>query len=248
MDTAPTIPYATAPKPTGVSVERDAHHLTVTVPPPPNWRALGRGYFWTVVLLLIIVLFVGFSLATSPGDRWEILPSMIIWGSALAGAFAFGLLRLHRWTTFMVTADRFLITTRVGTGRGRTTSWRRGRIVAAKYSKIGSRLILRIIGRDWLELALGHDPGTMKSIAQTLDEALHASFAPVREVRQLTPVPPLPEPTYPVMRPFTRLCLGVAAIAFGILCLVYPVLLIAVIVVAIPLGIWFGTQDKEFYT
>jgi hypothetical protein len=185
MATTPTIPYASAPTPTDVSVERDAHHLRVVIPPLMKWHELGGAYFALMLLLLGMVIGMGVAVVDSGGLHKEMLPSLAMWVFGLCGGVAYGFIRLQRWTIFTVTADRFEVATRIGTWRARTLSWPFGQVARVKRSIVTNHLIVRVRGRDFLEFIVSRDPTVTAFVADTLDLALHSGL-------QSIPKPALP--------------------------------------------------------
>jgi len=251
MYSTPTIPYATAPRKSGVSVEQDAHHVSVIVPPIASWRMLGSTYMTVLGVFGVVVLLHGVSLGQdrTPGVD-DVMPGLILWSIVLAGWVAYGVVKLHRWRIFTVTASRFVMTTRIGSGRGRTVSWPVGRIANIKRVPAGEHMLVRIIGHDWVEVAVSPDPGVTSFVADILDHALHAGLLPV-------PIPAAQpgdaskpvEPVQPAGRtsPVGGPSMAFLALSFAALCFVFPVFLLIAVVAAIPLGIWYGTRDREYY-
>jgi hypothetical protein len=251
MDTTPTIPYATAPARFDVSVEQDAHHVRVIVPPLPSWRMLGGGYTTVLAMLgAVIALQIG-AIAQSPSSQLRgVLPAMIMWSLVLAGWIAYGVVKLHRWRIFTVTAARFAVTTRVGTGRSRTMSWPVAQVAQVKRVAASDHIMVRVIGRDWLEFAVSPDETVTSFVAETLDDALHAGLLPVPGAVSDAPQPATavwPGTRGRPMSPAGQTAVAFAAVAVGVLCLIFPLLLLAAVVLSIPLGIWLGTRDREYY-
>jgi hypothetical protein len=245
MPSAPTIPYATAPAACGVSVEQDAHHVRVIVPPISNWRMLGGTYMTVLVIIAAVVaLHAATFVRDSSRDPQGVIPPLILWSIVLAGWLAYGVVKLHRWRIFTVTAARFSITTRIGSGRGRTVSWPVGNIAHIKRVVASEHMLVRVIGRDWLEFAVSPDPAVTSFVADALDHALHAGLLPVPipAAQSVKPVQPVHQAS-----PATRAANIFLAVAFAALCLVFPVVMLIAVVASIPLGIWYGTRDREYY-
>jgi hypothetical protein len=107
-----------------------------------------------------------------------------------------------------------------------------------------------VIGRDWLEFAVSPDESVTSFVAETLDYALHAGLLPVPGA-----VPDPPRPATAVwpgtrgrpMGPAGQAGAALAAVMVAVLCLIFPLLLLAAVVASIPLGIWLGTRDREYY-
>ena len=248
---APTIPYASAPPASGITVEQDAHHVSVIVPPIASWRRLGNTYMTVLTVVAVVVALHAVTLLQgSSRGMADVTPGLVIWSIVLAGWVAYGVVKLHRWRTFTVTASRFVMTTRIGSGRGRTMSWPVGLIANIKRVPASEHMIVRVIGRDWLEFAVSPDPGVTSFVADTLDHALHTGLLPV-------PIPVTQpgdagDPVEPVRlagraSPVGGPSMAFLAISFGALCFVFPVFLLIAVIAAIPLGIWYGTRDREYY-
>jgi hypothetical protein len=249
----PPIAYASAPPDpaAGVVVRRDPHHVEIIVPPVARWAALPRGFKIAIpVFLLIIVWQAGVILANNRHD-WPIaLSNTAIYGGAIVVILAFAYVRLHRWLRFVVTADRFYLIRRVGGLPETTTSWLRTRLLAVSVSSANGKLLLRILGQDTLEIFVGTDRAVARDIAETLEAALREPFEPVD-----TMAAPIPEYAVPaVSRRARRLALAAVTVIAPLLVLLFVfapnvgnVVLIGVILAAIPLGIRYGTQDKDYF-
>jgi hypothetical protein len=175
MDSTPTISYAAAPCPEGLCVERDLHHVRVVVPPLQSWRSLGARHLATLALFFAALLGVIWSAIQAngayaphfvPGLVMLCIPCAILVGDVL---------KLHCSTSFTITADRFSITTRLGS-QEHTRSWPIGQAVKVKRDISKNLVIVRISGRKLMEFAVSPDPSVTGLVADTLDQALHQGF------------------------------------------------------------------------
>ena len=179
MDSTPTISYAAVPSPEGLCVERDAYHLRVIVPPLQSWSLLGTRHLATWAVLLAGLL--GVTWLTIPGN-WGLaprfVPGLVMLCLPCAAILVSDVLRLHCWTVFTITADRFSITTRLGSGED-TRSWPIGQTVKVRRDISKNRVVVRVSGRKAMEFAVSPDPTVTGFVADTLDQALHEQVFPI---------------------------------------------------------------------
>jgi hypothetical protein len=257
--------YATAPpEPAdGVRVSRDAFHVEVIVPPVPGWRALPPGFKWSIGGLIVIIVW---QVAVSQLRR-EALGGILFHVIVLAAVVAFGFVRLRRWLRFVVTAERFFLMRRLA-GMGETvTSWPRDHVLAATVSGGGGEtgggggtLVLRILGQDTLELFVSTDREAARRVAQTLEAALHEPFMTVAAVTGETSAdaqraPAAAEAAAAAVSPRGRrfAMVGVYAVIATLVVLFYfapvagAIVLAVAVIAAIPLGMRYGTQEKDYW-
>jgi hypothetical protein len=248
---APVISYEKPPDRTGVSVERDARHVTIIVPPLPTWRLLSRGIIVGCIALTAIVLaWIGALVNSLIHGDGGLLPGMLsnvaCYGIALLGVLLLAYARLHRWTTFTVTADRLLLNMRTASRGGRTTSWPRGRIGQVRALTDRGKISIQIISEDLLEVFVSPKESEIRLVARTLDEALATKLEPSQAVSSPAPARPVVPRRARKWRPVEIAVAMVGAVIF-MASIYIPALFFVMVVAAIPLGLWFGTQDKEYY-
>ena len=175
MNSTPTISYAAAPFPEGICVERDAHHVRVIVPPLQKWRSLGARHLATLALLIAALLGIIWSAIQANGAHApHFVPGLVMLCIPCA-ILAADVLKLHCWTVFTITADRFSITTRLAS-QEHTKSWPIGQAVKVRRDITKNLVIIRVSGRRPMEFAVSPDPNVTGLVADTLDQALHQEF------------------------------------------------------------------------
>jgi hypothetical protein len=250
---SPPIAYASAPpdRAAGVVVRRDPHHVEIIVAPVEKWAALPRGLRLAIPIVLLIILWQAAVILSTNRYDWTLaLSNTVIYGGVIVAIVALAYVRLHRWLRFIVTADRFYLIRRVGGLSETTTSWRRTRLLAATVSAVNGKLLLRILGQDTLEIFVATDRAAARHVAETLEAARNERFEPVTSAGV---APVLDRPPSPSRRA-QRLALAAATAAGAILAILFlighpvaQIALAAAVLAAIPLGIRYGTQDKDYY-
>jgi hypothetical protein len=151
----------------------------VVVPPLQNWRVLGARHLATWAVLLAGLLGVGW--VAIPGN-WglapRLVPGLVMLCIPSAAILAGDFLRLHCWTVFTITTDRFFVSTRLGWQED-TKSWPIGQTVKVRRDMSKNLVVVRVSGRKLMEFAVSPDPTVTGFVADTLDQALHEHVYPI---------------------------------------------------------------------
>lgn len=243
---APILGYATAPV-DALVVEQDAHHLRLTVPPARHWRTLPKGYRRSLIALSLWMFWVFTQLFAVPKDeRVAVLGPIFIIGFIILLILLAAFLRLQTWFTFIITADDFFLHRRLGRLTRSVTRWPRSSLLEVRHNPLENRLILRLHDQDPLDLRVSQFPEVTAQVARHLQEARTA------------PLQPSPAPTAPVQAATATSLhvitfVVVAYLLFTVLLFVkFPpagvvALYVGPMILAIPLGIWLGTQKKDIF-
>jgi hypothetical protein len=157
--------------------------------------------------------------------------------------------RLSRWMVIEID-DRSLAIMRRGSivcGTRRHT-WPRADVLDVHVNRFNHKLIVRVRGRDFLELFISTNRDVANYVGTKVAAALAGTYEPGEPAAAGTPGETTPRAPRPAVRPVLML-LGCAMAVSGIVCLLLlPPLGIGLLVLAaIPLGLAFGTQEKDVW-
>jgi len=243
VSAAPLIPYAGTPARWGVTVLREPHLFRLTVPPLPSLRYLHPGYWIAFSILLVLMVF---QVPLAPRHHWhEVFIPIVTYTIPLSWVFTRAWVRLHRTLTFTITADTFTLTTHLGRRIGRTDSWPRSQIGSAHRNASSGQLIIRITGRDLRDVYVNPNRQVVDFVCAELTQALSATYTDPAPLAPNAPIPEAQRATRPIIR--VSWILSVVVTALFVLTYFVPWIFWAGIVAAIPMGIYFGTQEKEYW-
>jgi len=241
----------------GISCVREDGILRLVVPPVPSFRLLGRGYLIASIVLIAIPSVMTVAYLIAPGGAWgAVLGNWIMYGGVLAIVLARARYRLSRRIVFEVTPEH-LIFSRPGAGGGSNAAWPRHRILAVKRNAYSGLLLLRIAGEDTREFYVSPDRRVTEWVAKTLDEALHEDVPPLASMACAPTAAPhgpasVPPAAAPQRGSGVTIALGVLALIGAVSFFLFggawcAIVELGLLLAAIPAGIAFGTQDKDFY-
>ena len=128
------------------------------------------------------------------------------------------------------------------------SAWPRSALLEVRVNRLANRLVLRLAGQDPLEVDIGPDPATVERVMHELIASM--TVIPIAPKDRQTiaghcsgGLPPSPARSL-------LLYASVGLMALGIVCLFIPPHVLgcyAFVAAAIPAGIAFGTQRKEFW-
>lgn len=251
MSAAPLIPYALIPARWGVTILREPHLLCITIPPLPSWRLVHRGYWIAAAIFLAIFLSYAIDPRQRTNDSHHLAFPLAIYGSAFLAVVAKAWHRMRRWLTFTITAEHFTITKGAGQRIGRSRSWPRRHIHSAHRNVSSGQCVIRIAGQDLLDVYISPSREVVEFVCQQIEEGLRAEFITTNPTKPTEPRPA--KPLAPATKPATRPSLIVSVIASIVLTgalllvLIFPPLLYFLIIAAIPAGLYFGTQKKDYW-
>jgi hypothetical protein len=244
---APVLPYADGVSDDGVAVVRYPDLLRVIVPPVRRLRDLGKGYLFGAIYLLYALVGttapIVFNRQRWSGDYFN--AAFYAVASLLFALFAAE--RLRRRLVFEVTHSHFNLVFHGLLGTQRRT-WPLTAIREARLNQFTKQLIV-IRGEGALEIYLGFDAAANQRVADELSAAIvnppEPSDMPAQ--RRSTPAPVVSNRLVATRRICMGISLAIIVLAIWAMMQVgivaYPLLFFA----AVPLGIAFGTQEKEYY-
>jgi hypothetical protein len=246
-----TLPYSSLPSTGHVAIERDPHHFRMTVPPNPSLRALPRSYALSLIFLLFLFVSHLLNFVHQPPQlRWEIAPAFII--DLVGGILLFSLAyaRTHRWSTFEITTDRFRLISRIFTSEYFSLDLARDDLLELRLNRYNGKLLVRAQRREMQEFFITPNQHDTQNIIDTLREALTFTFEPVQLSAPAQARPTRP-PRTDAQKPRTKIAILLIALAIIVHVFIFPVTLVVLaigaVIAAIPLGIRYGTQQKDFY-
>jgi hypothetical protein len=242
------VPYADLPARWGISVAREPGAVRVAVPPVPSWKHLGLAFHGSAAVLLAIVggwLYAGFVLRAAPPD--VVVLNAIIYSLPLLIIAAVAAVRLRRRVVLSVTRSSVAVGVLQGHGTGRWVTWPRAKVTQIKINPYNGKLLIRVSGEDLVERYIGPSREANQAVADALAAALRD--VPVGEDE--SPGAPA-DPAALRTRRRVLIGTGVALLltALGLLLMPFPFPVLAFYVLlasAVPFGILYGTQDKQFY-
>jgi hypothetical protein len=248
-ESTPILDYAESLDRERLTIDRGEGVVRVIVPPPRGWRELSVGLRWGAgVLAALLILYATAALVRL--DVRSMVMSVATWGGPLLIVLGIAFDRLHQRVVLELSGPRFSVT-RVSPFRGVwTRAWRRDAIGEVKLNRAKGNLIIRVTGREFVEVFLSGDRAITTTAASVLDEALRAPAAgpvdPLLPAGELIPPDELPKG----LARRTLLAIAVFIAVGGVLLGVYVHPAFAVymlILAAAPVGIALGAQRKEYY-
>jgi hypothetical protein len=234
----------------GIAVEEDARGMRIVIPPVPAWRLLPRSYKFGLSILASMVAFHAATIFRSigTGARWtDFVPPFVLDALGICIVLTMAYLRLYRRVTFEVTANRLRFASQnllAGTG-----DWPREDVIEIRLNEVNGKLIVRARGRDMSEFFISPERQVTRYVIEQLNAAMKKAYEPVPVAAPFAPINE--NKAIAIRRSLSVLAYGLLAI-FVVIWILYPqsgqILLALLIVAAVPLGIWLGTQKKDFFT
>lgn len=232
----------------GVSVERDGRYVRVDVPPVARLGLLHRGYVvWIAVLLATMVLVRTRLVGESPDRRaFNVLMPLFLYGGPALIVAAVAYVRLHRWAVFVVTAEEFVLYLRTAPFAPRRSVWNRRDILRVEPLANSGKLYIRVRGEEAVEVYLSPTGEVARAVAGVLEEALKSEF----ERGELPDVFSFAAGNPRRTKLAIAGSIGLLVVSVVLLCMPEPYAIFGhylFILSAVPVGIAFGVQRKEFW-
>jgi hypothetical protein len=198
-------------------------------------------------LVLFLLTCVVTALKRPPAVRDSMLPGLIEYFVILLVVLGIAVDRLSRWMIIEIDQHDLAITRRGSIVRGtRRYAWPREDVLDVHVNHFNHKLIVRVRGRDFLELFVSTNRDVANFVGMRVAGALAATYEPGAA--------PAVTPNAAAGMAFSAgspilVLLGCAIAVVGIVCLLLlPPLGIALLVAAaVPLGLAFGTQEKDVW-
>lgn len=244
MPDTPILNYADLPNQWGVVCHSsDLGVVRVIVPPLPSWRHLHKGFFIGGVVLAVLVAWISYEVIVR--SHLEAIPSLIACGAAL---FALALVAVHRLRgrlAFELDSKQLVLRNSLQAG---SRSWPRGNIAEIRMNRSNGKLLIRVRGRELIDVDISPSREVTEYVAVVLNDALRV--APPRPTALATDSC-LPPTTAMIGRAIGVFGFGVLFAASVVMMFVGGIMAVLGVYLmlfsVVPLGIAFGVHEKEFY-
>jgi hypothetical protein len=252
----PVLPYADLPSRWGIRLDRQEDSLQISVPPVPSLWHLPIGVKLGGFYLGFYVMAIPVMLMTKPapraGDLAGIIVMMLLYGGGFLALCSYAFRRLYWRTIFQVTPETLAIQRFDGREiRGGGRSWPRSQVIEVKLNRFTGLLLIRIVGRDFVEVYVSPNKQATQWVAEQIALALSSIAISNQRVKPspitVEDLPMKPGPARTVLVAIAT-CLG----AIGLFLLFFggpfsSLSFFLFLVAAVPAGIALGHQDKQFY-
>lgn len=230
-------------------IRREPGFVRIVTPQMRSLRTVGKGFLISGGLIAF-----GLSTAALVAIRehqfsLEFLPPMGIYGAILLLIFAFAWTRYRTHYVFEVTRDLLTVRRFAGKSERSSTSYRRDLVRHVSKVLDSKRLNISITGHDLVELFISTDNATLTQIAEALDAAVKKDVDAVD--------PTLPPWVSNADRAAmdgsrNRLLLIMVTIAgtsaIGITFVLGPFAgVMLFLLILLPIGVFMGSQKKDFW-
>lgn len=232
----------------GIAIDQSDGYFRLVTPRLRDWRSLGRVWIGAIITLGFFTLFPLLAALMSPAsERAGPLVAAIEYGAILAVVIAFAVIRLQQQFILEITRDTFSLTRVDGRSR-RTWIYRRDAITNIHAGSIKGVLIIHVRGKDMIELPLSRDARVSEQASDALNAAIKRDMSPLDRT---LPVGLISQPSISSTMRKLLVATSIGTAIIGTLAGMHwqfpPIAVFAFIAALAPLGIAFGTQEKEYY-
>ncbi len=238
--------YADLYEQAGVSIEKTPTCTRVAVAPTPGWWPIFHVCRWPGLFICFGLVVLLCNIPALPRSDWPpLLLNVGLYLLMLLALLAWGYIRTRRRIAFEVTPGALVLTVIPPIGSPSATAWRRHELREVRYSPINGKVLVRVTGKDLLEIFVSTNRRVAEHVGDSVGAALRDTPA--------GDFPPDALPLAPIeasrgqrvrRRIAIAACVVLAGAAVAMMFLVpmamWPYLFI-------PAGIMLGTQKKEYW-
>jgi hypothetical protein len=219
----------------------------IALEPLRGWKPIFQRHQTLVIVLVTLLAFsVGMPLTARPIIWQPIVINGLLYGTGLVGVIGTSWYYARRRVILEVTSEHLtlIVIPPAGSG-GRSHRWPRGKVGRVGLNASNGKVAIHIVGQDMIDLFVSPNREVANWVAEMVNAAVHGGVHGNVPREMTVPAPP------PASKWGLRIAAGLS-IALGLSGVIlflmsYPGALCLMLSAAIPVGIAYGTQEKDFY-